>query len=585
MSSMTVSGNGQRSTCRGNVQHNSKRYTRLQEKQHLGNLNDRLAVYIDRVRNVESEKDKINLEMTKIEEVKSRQLCRKIAAYDTELADARKSLDDSSKNRAWLQIELGKLKSEHEELLQSYYKKASEVSGSNVRLKDLEAQLNSKEALLATSVTEKTILEANIAELQEEIRGLNSVLAQTKEELANELLIRVDLENRLQSLTEEMDFRKTMHQEEVKEACQRFETCLVEVGSGHKEEYESKLSLALTEMRFQNEEQIRIYKDSMESTYTAKMDNVRRLSEMNGNSASIAREELRESTLRAVSLTAQLEGLQKEACGWRDRIAELEVALAQEKDARRKLHFEKDSEVAQIQKQMEHQLNEYEQLLDVKCALDMEINAYRKLIEGEEERLKLCSSHSSRGDAASVSSSSRSVRGGGAHGKRKRIEVEEQEASSSVSIFAHFASATGAVVIDEIDAEGKFVSVHNTGDKDQAMAGCEVVKTIGNVSATYKFTPRYTLKAGHKVTIWAGDAGVSSKSPTDLVWKDQASWRPGESVLVVLVNAKGEEVAKRRTADDDNVEEFSALNEEFVKNDPPQQNDVPQSGQRICSIM
>lgn len=42
------------------------------------------------------------------------------------------------------------------------------------------------------------------------------------------------------------------------------------------------------------------------------MEDLRRFSEMNGASASTAREELRESSLRIESLSAQLAGLQKE---------------------------------------------------------------------------------------------------------------------------------------------------------------------------------------------------------------------------------------------------------------------------------
>lgn len=33
------------------------------------------------------------------------------------------------------------------------------------------------------------------------------------------------------------------------------------------------------------------------------------------------------------------------------------------------------------------------------------------------------------------------------------------------------------------------------------MVGCELIKTIGSVTATFKFTPKYTLKAGQKVMV------------------------------------------------------------------------------------
>ncbi|XP_059422889.1 lamin-B1 [Carassius carassius] len=558
------------------------RISRLQEKRELQQLNDRLAAYIDTVRSLESENSLLQLQISEREEVRSREITGLKALYETELADARTALDGTARERARLQLELGKIKSEHEQLQHTFSRKDSELASTQAQLKEAEALLNSKEAALNTSVSERKALENTLTDLQLHVQELEGGLSSARKQLSDETLLRVDLENRCQSLTEELDFRKNMFEEEIKDTRRRHESRLVEVDSGRQMEYEFRLAAALADMRQQHDEQVSLYKDEMEQTYMAKLENVRLSSEMNSSSASLAREELHESMLRVESLTAQLASLQKESRAWQDQIRELEAALSHEKDLSRRLLAEKEREIAEIRAKMQQQLDEYEQLLDVKLALDMEINAYRKLLEGEEERLKLSPSPSSR-VTVSRASSSRSVRT--TRGKRKRVDVEETEASSSVSI-AHSASATGSVCIDELDVDGNFIRLHNNSEQDQPMAGFQLTRTIGDVSATYKFTAKYVLKAGQKVTIWACNAGVSSNPPADLIWKNQSSWGSGQNIKVLLLSPGGEEVAVRSTVfktageEEEEEEEEAEVQERFFH-----QQEDPQTAKRGCAVM
>jgi len=92
------------------------RITRLQEKEDLCNLNDRLAAYIDKVRFLETENTGLRERISVSESSVTHNTSGIKAAYEAELADARKTLDQVARERAHTQLELGKLRDDHKEL-------------------------------------------------------------------------------------------------------------------------------------------------------------------------------------------------------------------------------------------------------------------------------------------------------------------------------------------------------------------------------------------------------------------------------------------------------------------------------------
>ena len=80
------------------------RRTRQQEKEELQHLNDRFVTYIDRVRKLRDEKDRLDSTLEHIQTSSKEETVSVKRIYDRELEDARVLIDDTAKEKARYQI-------------------------------------------------------------------------------------------------------------------------------------------------------------------------------------------------------------------------------------------------------------------------------------------------------------------------------------------------------------------------------------------------------------------------------------------------------------------------------------------------
>lgn len=96
------------------------RTSRLQEKADLQCLNDRLAVYIDRARQLEQENSRLMMQVHTSEETVRHEVVNIKQMYDVELSDARKMLDETAREKARLEIDLRRISDENADLKARY---------------------------------------------------------------------------------------------------------------------------------------------------------------------------------------------------------------------------------------------------------------------------------------------------------------------------------------------------------------------------------------------------------------------------------------------------------------------------------
>ncbi|XP_019623982.1 PREDICTED: non-neuronal cytoplasmic intermediate filament protein isoform X3 [Branchiostoma belcheri] len=365
------------------------RMTRAHEKQELSHLNDRFASYIDKVRYLQERNSKLEAQI-KIQE--SREAPNIKDLYEKELRDLRALVDELSNDKAQLEIERN-----------NWQEQAEEYKG---KWQD-EAGLR--------------------AELEAEIERL-------KKELDAATMARVDLENKLSTAQEEIDFLKRVHDEEIRQLQDQLNESLtiVEVDSRAPTTFAPgpDLTEALREIRTQYEELGRVNREDAEVKYKQKFSELAQQRERDNEALMTARTEVTELRRNLNSLVAENEALKSKNAALEGSLSDLEGRMQLEIEEYQAAIRDLEQELETKSSEMAQQMQAYKMLMDTKMALDMEIAAYRKLLEGEEIRLF---GESKEGMQTSSSSSSyqysmKSGSGGGSSGKQQvTVSVSSEE--------------------------------------------------------------------------------------------------------------------------------------------------------------
>jgi len=505
--------------------------SREQEKKDMQDLNDRFANYIEKVRYLEAQNKKLADDLAKLREKWGKETAQIKAMFQADLDEARKNLDDAEKEKARLEIRATSLEDQIEEirlLLNEANKESAEykerINHQNQMLSDYQSEIQSLRKRIAN-------LEDDCDKDKKMIDTLTDALAKARMDLDDVTLGHIDAENRRQTLEEEIEFLKSVHEQEMKElaalACQ-------DTSAENRDYWKNELQNAIREIQRMYEEKMESMRTELESHYNFKVQEfktgaVRQNMESTKSKDECTRmrqdvqdmrDRLNELNAKNSDLLRQLEGLRRSKDDW-------ERSLEDENNGLR-------SDIANVRSELEAILRQLQMIMDSKMGLELEIAAYRKLLEGEETRI------SSRSTMESLQ-----YGGGDDHTQSHRDTSMSSLAKGEMSARTTYQrSAKGPITISDCPPDGKFVRIENTGRKDENVEGWKLRRTVDNKEMPeYALDHRFaSMRPGAKITIWAKGQKPSSAPYSDFE-ATHDSWGIGAQATTKLVNPEGEDRA------------------------------------------
>nr|XP_015827406.2 low molecular weight neuronal intermediate filament [Nothobranchius furzeri] len=320
---------------------NELKIIRTNEKEQLQGLNDRFVSFIEKVHNLEQQNKVLEAEVTLLRQRNS-EPSRLHELYEQEIRELRARVEELTHEKSQMHMDCVQMN----DTLERVREKLEEES----RLRE---------------------------EAENALKGY-------RKDVDDATLARLELEKKVESLLDEIAFLRKVHEEEVQELQASLQATQVSV---EMDMSKPDLAAALKDIRAQYENLSARNQAQAEDWYRSKFATVTEAAARNQDAIKHSKEELSEYRRQVQARTLEIEALRSHNEALERQIAEMEDRHNNEIGEMQDTIQQLEAALHSTKGEMSRHLREYQDLLNVKMALDIEIAAYRKLLEGEECRL------------------------------------------------------------------------------------------------------------------------------------------------------------------------------------------------------